>query len=439
MKTALKETTALAGLACALLAASIGGALAQAAAPPAAPAAPAAWADTLKLSGYADAGITFNTKSPDDGVNYGRLYDDRSNVPLLNQLSLAFERDLDPKATGYDFGFRFQGIYGSDARYTHLANVFDRTTNSRYQWDIIEADAQAHLPLLTEGGIDTKVGIFPTAVGYEVIAPSGNPLYSHSYIYNFGITVKHLGAQAITHVNSIFDLYLGVDTGNLTSFGRNGDNNGALAGLFGGNLTLMDGKLAILALTHIGPENPRGALDRNGNPINVNSAFRYYNDIVVTFKPSDTLTLVSDFDYVRDDGYSAQAYGFAQYATLALSDTLAIQLRGEVFRDANGFFVSANPGSLDFTNALRGPRVGTSNAYGVGGPGTGTGVIPATYSELTFGLNIKPAVPDRFTGLMIRPEIRYDSTLGGGSPYNDGRDNHSLTFAADLIVPFSIF
>jgi len=31
----------------------------------------------------------------------------------------------------------------------------------------------------------------------------------------------------------------------------------ALAGLFGGNLTLMDGKLAILALTHFGPENAR--------------------------------------------------------------------------------------------------------------------------------------------------------------------------------------
>jgi hypothetical protein len=434
MKASLKETTALAGLACVLLAASAGGALAQSAAPAAAPAAPAAWPDTLKLSGYADAGITFNPKSPADGVNYGRLYDDRANVPLLNQLSLAFERDLDPKATGYDFGFRFQGIYGTDARYTHLANVLDRVTHSRYQWDVIEADGQAHLPVLTEGGIDAKAGIFPTAVGYEVITPSGNPLYSHSYIYNFGITVKHLGVQAITHVNPVFDLYLGVDTGNLTSFNRNGDNNGALAGLFGGNFTLLDGKLAILALTHIGPENPRNAVDRNGVPIGINSAFRYYNDVVITIKPSDTLTLVSDFDYVRDDGFPAQAWGFAQYATLALSETLAIQLRGEIFRDSNGFFVTANPGSLDFTNTVRGIA---NSSYSAAGPGSV--LVPATYTEMTFGLNIKPEVPETFTGLMIRPEIRYDSTLGTRQPYNDGRDNHSMTFAVDLIVPFSIF
>jgi hypothetical protein len=431
MKAALKETTALAGLACILLATSAGGALAQAAAPAA---APAAWADTLKLSGYADAGITFNPKSPADGVNYGRLYDDRANVPLLNQLSLAFERDLDPKATGYDFGFRFQGIYGSDARFTHLANVLDRVTHSRYQWDVIEADAQAHLPLLTEGGIDAKAGIFPTAVGYEVITPSGNPLYSHSYIYNFGIPVKHLGVQAITHVNSIFDLYLGVDTGNLTSFGKKGDNNGTLAGLFGGNLTLLDGKLAILALSHIGPENARGATDRNGVRINVNSAFRYYNDIVATVKVNDDVTLVSEFNYVRDDGFPAQAWGFAQYATLALSETLAIQLRGEVFRDNNGFFVTANPGSLDYANAIRGIA---NSSYGAAGPGSSG--IPATYTEMTFGLNIKPAVPETFTGLTIRPEVRYDSTIGTRKPYNDGRDNHSMTFAVDLIVPFSIF
>lgn len=434
MKTVLKETTALAGLACALWGISMGAALAQSAASSAAPAAPAAWTDTLKLSGYADAGITFNPQDPPDGVNFGRLYDDRANVPLLNQLSLAFERPLDPKATGYDFGFRFQGIYGSDARFTHLANVLDRVTHSRYQWDIIEADGQVHLPWLTEGGIDAKAGIFPTAVGYEVIVPSGNPLYSHSYIYNFGIPVKHLGAQAITHVSPMFDLYLGVDTGNLTSFGKKGDNNGTLSGLFGGNFNLLDGKLTILALTHFGPENPRGAVDRNGVRINVNSAFRYYNDIVATVKVSDSVTLVSELNYVRDEGFPAQAWGFAQYGTFALSDSLAIQLRGEIFRDNNGFFVTANPGSLDYTNAIRGLP---NTSYGAGGPGTFG--IPATYSELTFGVNIKPPVPERFTGLTIRPEIRYDATLGSSHPYDDGTKNHSITFATDVIVPFSIF
>src|SRR5206468_4999551 len=129
MKAVLKGTTALAGLACALLVTQASGALAQAPAAEA-PAAADPGPPQLKMSGYLDGGVTFNNKDPKDGVNYGRLYDDRANMPVLNQASLAIEKGLDPKATGYDFGFRFQGIYGTDARYTHLANVLDRTTHS---------------------------------------------------------------------------------------------------------------------------------------------------------------------------------------------------------------------------------------------------------------------------------------------------------------------
>ncbi len=58
---------------------------------------------------------------------------------------------------------------------------------------------------------------------------------------------------------------------------------------------------------------------------------------------------------------------------------------------------------------------------------------------MTFGLNISPAVPDMFKGLMIRPEIRYDTALGTRHPYNDGLNDTSWTIAADVIIPFSIF
>src|ERR1700733_1160105 len=89
MKAALKGTTALAGLAFVLLATSVSGALAQAPAPApqTAPAAPGPAPPpprpprppVLKMTGYVDGGITFNSKDPNDGVNYGRLYDDRAN------------------------------------------------------------------------------------------------------------------------------------------------------------------------------------------------------------------------------------------------------------------------------------------------------------------------------------------------------------------------
>ena len=126
-----------------------------------APASSAGWWDTFKFSGHIDAGITGNPDDPADGINFGHLFTDRANTPMLNQLMLTAERPLDPKATGYDFGFKLQGMYGTDARFTHSFNLFDRSINSRYQFDIVEANGLVHLPVVTEGGIDVKAGIFP--------------------------------------------------------------------------------------------------------------------------------------------------------------------------------------------------------------------------------------------------------------------------------------
>ena len=132
--------------------------------------------------------------------------------------------------------------------------------DERNQFDIVEANALLHLPLLFEGGVDIKAGQYSTPLGYEVIDPSTNPFYSHSYIFNFGLPLKHTGVLTTSHVSSLLDVYLGVDTGSNTTFGPLGENNSAIAFIGGVNLTLMDGNLTILALTHIGPENASRAL-----------------------------------------------------------------------------------------------------------------------------------------------------------------------------------
>ena len=58
----------------------------------------------------------------------------------------------------------------------------------------------------------------------------------------------------MTHVNSVLDIYGGIDTGTNTTFGPLGDNNDAVGGVGGFALNLMEGNLTILALTHFGPE-----------------------------------------------------------------------------------------------------------------------------------------------------------------------------------------
>jgi hypothetical protein len=50
----------------------------------------------FKIYGWIEGGITGNPDSPIDNHNFGHLYTDRANGPLLNQLSIVGERPLDP-------------------------------------------------------------------------------------------------------------------------------------------------------------------------------------------------------------------------------------------------------------------------------------------------------------------------------------------------------
>jgi hypothetical protein len=375
-----------------------------------------------------EAGITANPNLGYGQTNVGHLFTDKSNQPVLNQLLVTAEQPLDPKATDYAFGYRVQGMFGTDARYTHFIGELDTTIKERTQLDVVEAWVTAHTPWLFDGGVDIKVGQFVTYLGAEVIDPSGNYLYSKSYIFNFGLPLKHTGFMTISHVNDTLDVYLGADTGVNTSIGSDsGDDNSAFAfqGGFGLN-NLLDGKLTVLALTHIGPENPDTTYFKLANPsVHPNSDLRYYNDVLFTYKYSDALTLLTEFNFIRDDGFHAQAYGAAEYFTYSIDDTLALVGRGEIYRDNNNFFVAGFPGNNDFVNLERGRPL----VKGLVGASS-----PTTYSELTLGLNIKPPVPAPIQALTIRPEVRYDYSLNGTKPFGNGTDQGQFTFGLDFIL-----
>jgi hypothetical protein len=431
--------------AAATAATGFGTAFAQTAAPPAATEAaptpapdappPGFWINGIHLSAQIEGGITLNPSTPKN--DFGQLFTDHPNQLMLNQILLTANKPLDPKATGFDWGFKLQGMYGSDARYTQFQGELNSVNPyDRNQFDVVEANVLFHLPFLTDGGIDIKAGQYSTPLGYETIDPSTNPFYSHSYIFNFGIPLKHTGLLTISHVNPMLDVYLGVDTGVNTSFGPLGDNNSSIAFLGGTNLTLMDGNLTILALTHIGPENATRALGYPAlNPsFNADGYYRYLNDIVVTYKASDKLTLVTEGNLIRDDydgigisgvPKSANAFGVAQYISYTLSDAITLNGRVEVYRDDNNFFVAAFPTNNGFVTAEQGLTVGTSASHAT------------TYSEITLGVTWKPAnTPAVISGLLIRPEIRYDQALTNTHPYNGGRDNGAFTAASDFVLTF---
>src|SRR5215469_12120978 len=79
----------------------------------------------FKLYGWIEGGIMGNPDSPIDNHNFGHLFTDRANEPLLNQVSIVGERALDPNATGFDWGFKAWFMEGSDSRFTKSIGFLD--------------------------------------------------------------------------------------------------------------------------------------------------------------------------------------------------------------------------------------------------------------------------------------------------------------------------
>ncbi len=378
-----------------------------------APAAPAAPADRIKISGHVEVGITGNAGSPDDHQNFGRLFDDRSNEPLLNQFILTAEQALDADAKGFDWGFKLQGMVGSDARFIHSLGLLDDRglIKSSVQPDIVEAYLNTHFAVDgTAGGIDVKWGKFVTLEGAEVIDSTGNAFYSHTYIFNFGIPFNHTGALATIHAVKDIDVMLGITRGVNTSLK---DNNHSAS--FHGGVTLNNlaaGKLTLLLSTHIGPETPRN-----------NKDLRYLSDLVAIYKVSDTLTSTTDINHAFDKGAQAHGFGVAQYFVYAIDKTLAANFRGEVWRDQEGFFVAQIGNSSDLIRFLRGDSF-TPDPRTVGGGST-------TYGALTVGLTWKAT-----DTIAVRPELRYDTSLNDTKPYNDSKRGSMFTAGVDVTWSF---
>ena len=165
----------------------------------------------------------------------------------------------------------------------------------------------------------------------------------------------------VAHVIPEIDLYAGFNTGNFTTIGWPGDNNGGVGFEGGIGLNLLGGNLTALLSTNIAPQNPATALGVATCNCAPSSTLRFYNDLVVIWKATDKLTFQGEADWVHDDAVVAghagvDGYGVAGYAAYALTDWLKLVGRAEVWRDNNNYFVNAlgTDGNFNFANALHG-------------------------------------------------------------------------------------
>jgi hypothetical protein len=355
----------------------------------------------LTIGGWLEGGYTFNPDNPRDRFNGPTTFNDRNNEPLGDEVYLFFDRAVDTEGDRWDFGWRADFLFGTDARFTQASGLDNRIINDDtfrfYKFAIPQLYVEAFVPF--HKGITVKLGHFYTIIGNEVVTAPGNFFYSHAYTMQYGEPFTHTGFLAsypILHNISVsgggvlgWDNF-SKDPENLNFLGRvswsSDDERTSLA------VAIITGDVSNVAGT-------LGTPDRN----------RTMYSVVFSHDITDRLhyTLQHDLGVEKNaiaNNKAAQWFGINQYLFFNINEALSTGLRFEWFRDDDA------------------KRVIINNLSG-----------PANYFAITAGLNWKP-----LRWITFRPEVRYDwmNSNNGFKAFDNNSDTDQFVIAGDLIIQF---
>ena len=90
--------------------------------------------------------------------------------------------------------------------------------NPQFGQDFRDLYLSAHLPILTDGGVDVKVGRMNTIIGYNGFLAPYRPFYSSDYQFFYSQDGAFTGFLTDLHVNSRLDIWNGMTLGANTFF-----------------------------------------------------------------------------------------------------------------------------------------------------------------------------------------------------------------------------
>lgn len=397
----------------------------------------------LTVGGWANAGITYNSVSPENNFNGPVTFGDRSGEFQLNQLNLFLQRAVATEGDKFDIGGRFDIMFGTDAIFTQAYGVpaYDVNTGmplNRNHWDlnllngednrfydlaIPQAYLEAYLPV--GNGLNVKAGHFYTPIGYETVPAPDNFFYTHAYTMQYGEPFTHTGFLGSYTVDDHWSVIGGVVTGSSTGGWDGGWDKhlGNWSGIMGATWANADTGTSL---------NVSGTY--GGTSEQSDEGWGMYS-IVLKQDIGDKIHGVLQHDHGFADGVltangieDAEWYGINTHLYYDVSDTVTAGVRGEWFRDQNGFRV-CSPGRVGAaTYAL---PDGTAASYAASFTAT---CSAASYYAVTAGVTWKP-----LKWLNLRPNIRYD-WADGARPFGDGGATSGkldqFLFSTDLTVSF---
>lgn len=398
----------------------------------------------LELGGWINGGATYNTNNPSDGFNGTVTFADRANQFQLNQFNLFLQRNVESEGTKWDFGGRFDFLFGTDAIYTQAFGIsaFDENTgepSERGNWDLNlcckstrtygialpQAYLEAYMPI--GNGLNIKAGHFYTPLGYETVPAPDNFFYTHAYILNSGEPFTHTGFLGSYTVNKNWSVQGGTTTGSATGgwdggFDKQLDNWGGLSNI---SWNSDDKKTSVTF---------GGTYGQTAT----NDPWIMYSVVLQRWiTPKTHMVVHHSHGWASNINLSggiqnAEWYSINTHLTYDILSDLSVGIRAERFNDPNGWRVFS---PYRILSAL--------NNKGVSYAGNTPFVsAPADYYAVTLGMNWKPAKRLKIgwksmQNINIRKNIRYDRADGIGMAFRpfDGRKDQFL-FSLDATIPF---
>lgn len=304
------------------------------------------------FGGHVAVSYNFNVRDPQSRNNAFRLFDEKSNQFDVNQAELYVEK---PTSEPSPIGFGLDVLLGRDAKKVHSSGLGE----ADQPFDLTQAYVMYKVPI--GSGLDLKGGKFVTLHGAEVIRRTGNFNISRSLGFTFAIPFTHTGVLATYP----FTDWLSLTAGIVNGWDNTDDNNRAKS--FHGAATVIPMKDLTLTLGGTWGAEQRFAGDTSNGPK------RGLIDLVATYKPIAPLTLTLNYDYgVQEEAFlgspfvplafvnndkTARWHAIAAYAIYDVTDRISVGVRGEYFRDEQGFRlgftdpVTGNPARLELWGA----------------------------------------------------------------------------------------
>jgi len=274
------------------------------------------------ISGYVDVSAVWNpgtgNKNPAP-VSFNAGKQDGFN---LNVVGLTLEKPLDEDT--WSAGYKTELIFGPDAvNYNTSANAIFTTDN-----DFAVKQAYVALRAPVGNGLDFKVGVFDTPIGYESFTGYRNPNYTRSYGYTIAPT-QHTGVLASYQFNEVIGVSAGV--ANTLSAGINARSNPPRA---------ESSKTYMASITLTAPESMGvlagsalygGIVDGFNGTLGAGAAnddqTSYYVGATIA-TPVAGLRLGAAYDHVSE-GPAGYAAATALYASFQATEKLSLHARGE--------------------------------------------------------------------------------------------------------------